>query len=81
VLFYSGDDSTAKTEVGALIDRLGFAGIDLAHSRWVASSHNFLADHCLTRTLLGLASWTFCHFRSWPFSSMLRGCADFRTYG
>jgi predicted dinucleotide-binding enzyme len=29
VLFYSGDDSTAKTEVGALIDRLGFAGIDL----------------------------------------------------
>jgi predicted dinucleotide-binding enzyme len=29
VLFYSGDDSTAKAEVGALIDRLGFAGIDL----------------------------------------------------
>jgi predicted dinucleotide-binding enzyme len=29
VLFYSGDDSAAKTEVGALIDRLGFAGIDL----------------------------------------------------
>jgi predicted dinucleotide-binding enzyme len=29
VLFYSGDDSAAKMEVGALIDRLGFAGIDL----------------------------------------------------
>jgi predicted dinucleotide-binding enzyme len=29
VLFYSGDDGTAKAEVGALIDRLGFAGIDL----------------------------------------------------
>ena len=29
VLFYSGDDSAAKREVGAIIDRLGFAGIDL----------------------------------------------------
>jgi len=29
VLFYSGDDSAAKAEVGALIDRLGFAGLDL----------------------------------------------------
>ena len=29
VLFYSGDDSAAKAEVGVLIDRLGFAGIDL----------------------------------------------------
>jgi predicted dinucleotide-binding enzyme len=29
VMFYSGDDSAAKAEVGALIDRLGFAGIDL----------------------------------------------------
>jgi predicted dinucleotide-binding enzyme len=29
VLFYSGDDSAAKAAVGALIDRLGFAGIDL----------------------------------------------------
>src|SRR5918993_4194606 len=29
VLFYSGDDSAAKAEVGALIDSLGFAGIDL----------------------------------------------------
>jgi 8-hydroxy-5-deazaflavin:NADPH oxidoreductase len=29
VLFYSGDDTTAKAEVGALIDRIGFAGIDL----------------------------------------------------
>jgi predicted dinucleotide-binding enzyme len=29
VLFYSGDDSAAKAVVGALIDRLGFAGIDL----------------------------------------------------
>lgn len=29
VLFYSGDDAPAKAEVGALIDRLGFAGIDL----------------------------------------------------
>src|SRR5712672_4224897 len=29
VLFYSGNDNDAKGEVGALIDRLGFAGIDL----------------------------------------------------
>jgi 8-hydroxy-5-deazaflavin:NADPH oxidoreductase len=29
VLFYSGDDETAKAEVAELIDRLGFAGIDL----------------------------------------------------
>ncbi len=29
VLFYSGDDQQAKAEVGALITRLGFAGIDL----------------------------------------------------
>jgi len=29
VLFYSGDDANAKAEVGALIDRLGFFGIDL----------------------------------------------------
>jgi predicted dinucleotide-binding enzyme len=29
VLFYSGDDNAAKAEVAALIDRLGFAGIDL----------------------------------------------------
>ena len=29
VLFYSGDDGAAKAEIGALIDRLGFFGIDL----------------------------------------------------
>ena len=29
VLFYSGDDAGAKAAIGALIDRLGFAGIDL----------------------------------------------------
>jgi hypothetical protein len=29
VLFYAGDDPQAKAEVGALIDRLGFLGIDL----------------------------------------------------
>ena len=29
VLFYCGDDKSAKAEVGALIDRIGFAGIDL----------------------------------------------------
>jgi predicted dinucleotide-binding enzyme len=29
VLFYSGDDKLAKAEVAALIDRLGFFGIDL----------------------------------------------------
>lgn len=29
VLFYSGDDAAAKAEVGALIERLGFFGVDL----------------------------------------------------
>jgi predicted dinucleotide-binding enzyme len=29
VLFYSGDDADAKVEVGALIERLGFFGLDL----------------------------------------------------
>jgi 8-hydroxy-5-deazaflavin:NADPH oxidoreductase len=29
VLFYSGNDAAAKAEIGALIDRLGFFGIDL----------------------------------------------------
>ena len=29
VLFYSGNDNAAKTEVAALIDRIGFVGIDL----------------------------------------------------
>lgn len=29
VLFYSGDDAEAKAEIGALIDQLGFFGIDL----------------------------------------------------
>lgn len=29
VLFYAGEDTEAKTEVAALIERLGFAGIDL----------------------------------------------------
>jgi predicted dinucleotide-binding enzyme len=29
VLFYSGNDSAAKAEVAALIDRIGFVGIDL----------------------------------------------------
>ena len=29
VLFYSGDDNGAKAVVGALIERIGFAGIDL----------------------------------------------------
>ncbi len=29
VLFYSGDDASARSTVGALIDRLGFFGVDL----------------------------------------------------
>jgi predicted dinucleotide-binding enzyme len=29
VLFYSGDDTAAKAEIAALIERLGFAGLDL----------------------------------------------------
>lgn len=29
VLFYSGDDAQAKAEIGGLIDRIGFFGIDL----------------------------------------------------
>jgi predicted dinucleotide-binding enzyme len=44
VLFYSGDDTEAKGEIAALIERLGFAGIDLggrgqtcAISRWVTA--------------------------------------------
>ncbi len=31
VMFYSGDDAGAKAEVGALIERLGFFGIDLGN--------------------------------------------------
>jgi len=29
VAFYAGDDASAKAEVGRLIERLGFFGIDL----------------------------------------------------
>ncbi|MGY3427355.1 putative dinucleotide-binding enzyme [Bradyrhizobium sp. F1.13.4] len=29
MLFYSGDDAGAKTAIGALIEQLGFFGIDL----------------------------------------------------
>jgi predicted dinucleotide-binding enzyme len=29
VLFYSGDDAATKAEIAALIERLGFAGLDL----------------------------------------------------
>ena len=29
VLFYSGNDPAAKAEIAALIDRIGFVGIDL----------------------------------------------------
>jgi 8-hydroxy-5-deazaflavin:NADPH oxidoreductase len=29
VLFYSGDDNAAKSEIGALVERLGFFGLDL----------------------------------------------------
>lgn len=29
MLFYSGDDAQAKIQIGTLIDRLGFFGIDL----------------------------------------------------
>lgn len=29
MLFYSGDDARAKADIGALIERLGFFGIDL----------------------------------------------------
>jgi hypothetical protein len=29
VLFFSSDDTAAKGEIAALIERLGFAGIDL----------------------------------------------------
>jgi 8-hydroxy-5-deazaflavin:NADPH oxidoreductase len=34
VLFYSGDGNSAMAEVGALIDRIGFAGIDLGALAW-----------------------------------------------
>ena len=29
VLFYAGDDAAAKAEIGALIERLGFFGVDM----------------------------------------------------
>ncbi|WP_209021348.1 hypothetical protein [Paracoccus ravus] len=29
MLFYSGDEAESKAEIGAMIDRLGFFGIDL----------------------------------------------------
>lgn len=29
MLFYAGDDAAAKAEIGALIERLGFFGVDM----------------------------------------------------
>jgi predicted dinucleotide-binding enzyme len=53
VLFYSGDDASAKAEVGALIDTLGFFGIDLGSlaigSRLVQFPGGPLPAHNLVR--------------------------------
>jgi 8-hydroxy-5-deazaflavin:NADPH oxidoreductase len=51
VLFYSGDDAAAKAEIAALIERLGFAGLDLGS----LEVGNSLAGHSRTRTSSGLA--------------------------
>ena len=40
VLFYSGDHSAAKAEVGSLIDHIGSPVSTLVHSRSAAGSHN-----------------------------------------
>nr|WP_233560246.1 NAD(P)-binding domain-containing protein [Oleomonas cavernae] len=46
VLFYAGDDARAKAEVGALIERLGFAGIDLGILAVGARLAQFPAARC-----------------------------------
>jgi len=53
VLFYSGDDADAKDEVDALIERLGFFGLDLgalaAGARMVQFPGGPLAVHNLVK--------------------------------
>jgi predicted dinucleotide-binding enzyme len=49
VLFYSGNDTAAKAEVAALIDRIGFVGIDLGSLAVGGKLTQFPADHCGTR--------------------------------
>ncbi len=41
VLFYSGDDATAKVEIGTLIEQLGFFGIDLGSLAVGSRFHEF----------------------------------------
>src|SRR4051794_17606508 len=49
VLFYSGNDKAAKAEVAALIDRIGFFGIDLGSLVVGGKSLSFREDRCRTR--------------------------------
>jgi predicted dinucleotide-binding enzyme len=53
VLFYSGDDAAAKAEIGAIIERIGFFGIDLgtlaAGSRLVQFPGGPLPTHNLVK--------------------------------
>ena len=54
VLFYSGDDESAKAEVAELIDRVGFAGIDLGPLAIGGKLMQFPGGPCRTRTSSGL---------------------------
>ena len=45
VLFFSGDDPRAKSQVSGLIDRLGFFGIDIGPLS-AADGRSFPVDHC-----------------------------------
>jgi predicted dinucleotide-binding enzyme len=51
VLFYSGDDSRAKAEVGALIDQLGVFGTDLGALAGGARLVQYPAGRCRRSTL------------------------------
>ena len=50
VLFYSGNDNAAKAEVAALIDRIGFVGIDLGSLAVGGKLAQFPGGRCRTRT-------------------------------
>jgi predicted dinucleotide-binding enzyme len=68
VLFYSGNDSAAKAEVAALIDSIGFAGIDLGSLAIEVGFEN-LDNISLHRSLLTMPC-SYCVF----LSLLLQGC-------